>query len=99
MKASLLGQLMLYGVVRGALFSLFAMGFGIIYRSLRFFDVSCAGTYVLAPYLLLAFWNIFGLHPIVSLTLAVLATALYAAGLERAVIPDYIGDPRGLKSF
>lgn len=85
MRLSLLGQLMLYGVVQGALYSLFAMGFGIIYRSFRFFDVSCAGTYILTPYLLFAFWNVLGFQLIPSLTLAILVTAIYAAGLERAV--------------
>ena len=85
MTSSLLLQLIIYGVVQGSIFSILATGFGISYRSLRFFDISGAGIYILAPYLFIVWSRFLGMHPLVSLMLAIIATTLCAVGIERAV--------------
>jgi branched-chain amino acid transport system permease protein len=85
MNAGLLGQLLIFGIVQGALFSLMAVGFGVIYRSLRFFDVSSAGTYSIASYLLVAFWSIGRLGAVLSVLLALALSLGWAVAVEKTV--------------
>ncbi len=51
---TLLFQLILNGIVNAAVFSLLAIGFGLVYRSMRFFHIAFGGVYILAPFAMIA---------------------------------------------
>ncbi len=51
---TLLAQLLLNALANAAVFSLLAVGFGLIYRSLRFFNIAYGAVYVAASYTVVA---------------------------------------------
>lgn len=69
-------QYLLDGVLSGVLYSLFAVGFAMVYSTTRIFHLAAAGIYVFAGYLFHFLAETIGMPLILSAFLAVLATAL-----------------------
>ena len=78
----LLLQLLANGVVNGALFALLAVGFGLVYRTLRVFHISYAGIYVAAAYALFTFNNILKISLPISILLAIASTCIIGYLIE-----------------
>lgn len=72
----LFAQLLANGLVNGALYAMLAVGFGIVWRSLRVFHVVYGGLYVLCSYLFYMFVG----HAGIPLGLAFVLTLVCAAG-------------------
>lgn len=79
----LLVQLLLNAAVNAAIFSLLAVGFGMVYRSMRFFYIAFGAVYVLASYITLACGRILPAAPAVAAGL--LGCAAFGALMELGV--------------
>jgi branched-chain amino acid transport system permease protein len=85
MKLNLLMQLLANGLVQGAIYSLLAIGFGLLYRSLRFFDISYGALYTASGYFMFIFMKLLHLDVWFALLSAVVMTVLTAWILEKGV--------------
>ena len=82
---SLLLQLLANGLVNAAIYSLLAVGFGLVYRTMAVFHIAYGGIYVIAPYLLYTLYVLFGMPLIVSLPLALIMVMIAGYLNERVV--------------
>jgi len=80
---TLLLQLILNGIVNAAVFSLLAVGFGLVYRSLRFFHIAFGAVYIIAPFAMIACSNLTGAPFIVSIITGLLAAAASGVIMDR----------------
>lgn len=78
-------QLILNGIVNASLFALLAVGFGLVYRSLRVFHIAYGAVYVIAPYVIVALANSADFPLIPSVFLGVLVAAIVSILMDRAV--------------
>lgn len=78
-------QLILNGVINASIFSILAVGFGIVYRSLRFFYITFGAIYIIAPYMVVAGMNVIGLPMPVSILIGLIIGILIGVLMERAV--------------
>lgn len=78
-------QLLANGLVNGALYAMMAIGFGIVWRSLRVFHVAYGGLYVLCAYLFYTFTGRTGMHPILSILLTLACAAAAGWVMEYAL--------------
>jgi len=85
MKLNLLIQLMTNGLVQGSIYSLLAVGFGILYRSLRFFDISYGALYTASAYFMLVFNKLLHFDIFSSLLLSIVSTMMLAATFEKGI--------------
>jgi len=85
MKMNLLFQLLAYGLVQGAVYSLLAIGFGILYRSLRFFDISYGALYTVSAYFMFVFARILNVNFFLSFFLAIVFTSLISILFEKGL--------------
>lgn len=86
---SLLLQLFLNGLVNGALYSLVAIGFGLIFRSTKVFDISIGGFYTIAAYLLYVFYTLAGIPIIFAILLVMLGMAFLESMNERFIFRPF----------
>lgn len=73
----ILWQLILYTLSAGLFFSLLAMGFGFTLRSIKFFNFSYGGAFLIGGYMMFLFYREIGLHFIISIILSMTASGLY----------------------
>lgn len=85
MNINLLSQILLNGIIQGALLSLLAIGFGLIYRSIGFFDLSYGALYTVSAYLMYLFFQILNLNFLFSLLLSFLGIFFLSSILEKGV--------------
>jgi branched-chain amino acid transport system permease protein len=72
----LLWQLVVNGLLAAGVYALVAVGFGLIYRTTRFFNFAHGAVYTLGAYLAFWFHQTLGFHPVVSSILAIAGGAL-----------------------
>jgi branched-chain amino acid transport system permease protein len=84
-KLNLLIQLMANGLVQGAIYSLLAVGFGILYRSLRFFDISYGALYTVSGYFMFVLIKLLHFDIFSSFLLSIILTMLLATGFEKGI--------------
>ena len=82
---TLLLQLIFNGIVNAAIYSLLAVGFGLVYRSLRFFYIAFGAVYIVASYAVFALANMAGLPLFVSIILGVLIGAIAGVLMDKSV--------------
>jgi len=82
---TLLLQLIFNGIVNAAIYSLLAVGFGLVYRSLRFFYIAFGAVYIVASYAVFALANMAGLPLFVSIMLGVLIGAIAGVLMDKSV--------------
>jgi len=75
---TLLLQLLLNALVNAAIYSLLAVGFGVVYRSMRFFHIAFGAVYIVATYVVVSSTTLLGLPLSVSIVLGIIIAA--AAG-------------------
>ena len=81
----MLDQLLANGVIAGAIYSLVALGFALIYQATRFFHFAHGAVYTFGAYFAYLFAVQLGLDRIVAFPLACLATMVIGIGCEVAV--------------
>jgi len=72
----LLIQLLINGIVEGALYALMAQGFAIIYRGARVFHIAHGSIYIAGAYSLFSFYNLLHLPLIMSIFFTLLLVTL-----------------------
>jgi len=82
---SLFLQLLLNGLVNGALYVLLALGFGLIFRTLRVFHVAYGGLYVASAYLFYALAGIWKLPVFAAVIITAVGTAVMGYLMERGL--------------
>ena len=82
---SLLLQLLLNAIVNASIYALLAIGFGIVYRSMRFFHIAFGAVYIIAFYVSFACVTMLGLSLYVSIVGGIIFGALAGVVMDRAV--------------
>jgi branched-chain amino acid transport system permease protein len=80
------------GLATGALYSLVALGFVIIYKATRVINFAIGEIMMISAYLFLTFAGILGWHPVLSLLLAVLGGGVMGGVIEKTIIRPMLGE-------
>ena len=86
-------ELCLIGIASGSIYAIGAMGFVLIYKSSGIFNFAMGEMMMIGAYFLYTGMVIFGLSLYAALPLALLASALLAAGMERWLLRPLLGQP------
>lgn len=81
----MLHEFFIYGLIAGSGYALVALGFALIYRTVRFFNFAHGAVYTIGAYLAFVFYVLLGLPLAVAVLLAVPITGLIGVGFEWAV--------------
>jgi branched-chain amino acid transport system permease protein len=79
---NLLLQLLLNAIVNAAIYGLLAVGFGIVYRSMRFFHIAYGAIYIIASYTVVA---ASGLPPALSIPVGIAIGAIAGVLMDKAI--------------
>lgn len=82
---SLLLQLLLNAIVNASIYALLAIGFGIVYRSMRFFHIAFGAVYVIAFYASFACISMLELSIYISIVGGVISGAFAGVVMDKAV--------------
>ena len=82
---SLLLQLLLNALVNAAIYSLLAVGFGLVYRSMRFFHIAFGAVYVVATYAVVGATALAGLPQFAGIFLGLIIASTTGLVMDRAV--------------
>ena len=82
---TLLLQLILNGIVNASLFALLAIGFGLVYRSLRFFHIAYGAVYIIAPYTAVALMTMAMVPAPLAILFSIMSGAVAGVVMDRAV--------------
>ncbi|MGH2805680.1 MAG: branched-chain amino acid ABC transporter permease [Actinomycetota bacterium] len=86
-------QALVIGLGLASIYSLLALGFVIIYKSMRVINFAQPGLMILGAYLVVYFGNVVGLSFWIALPLAMVAAALAGLVIERTAIRPMVGKP------
>ena len=78
-------QLLLNGIIAGSIYALVAIGFTVIYRTVKFFHFAHGIVYTAGAYLAYTFFILFHINPIISFILAIILAALLGVAIDRTV--------------
>lgn len=78
-------QLFLNAIVNAAIYSLLAVGFGLVYRSLRFFHIAFGAVYVVSSYGVIAVMSTVGFPPYLSVLMGLLIGLAAGLLMEKGV--------------
>lgn len=78
----MLSQLIVNGVIAGAIYTLFAVGFALMYQTTRFFHFAHGAVYTFGAYFAYLFSIQLGVERIIAFPLACVATMVVGVGLE-----------------
>ncbi len=76
-------QLILSGIIAGSIYALIAIGFTIIYRTIKFFNFAHGVVYAAGAYLAYALFFLLKLNPILSFFLSLAMAALLGIAIDR----------------
>ncbi len=75
-------QLIINGLINGAIISLVALGYALVYNTTRIFHIAYSTLYMAAPYFVLTFFNTLRFNFYVSAIIGILATILLSIVIE-----------------
>lgn len=78
-------QLILNGIIAGSIYALIAIGFAVIYRTVKFFHFAHGVVYAAGAYLAYTFAISLGFNPVISFFLAVIVSAIAGVLIDRLV--------------
>ncbi len=78
-------QIILYGIIAGCIYALIALGFAVIYRTVKFFNFAHGIVYAVGAYIAYSLIISLGLNPIVSFFLTVFLTGVIGVLIDRLV--------------
>ena len=82
---TLLLQLFINGLVQGMPLACLAVGFGLVYRSLKIFHLAMGAEFILTGYILYALMNWFHMNLITAVPLTLIFAVLFGALIEEVV--------------
>ncbi len=78
-------QLLLNGIIAGSIYALVALGFTIIYRTVKFFHFAHGVVFAAGAYFAYTFFILFDISPIISFFLSIILAGLLGIGIDRFV--------------
>jgi branched-chain amino acid transport system permease protein len=78
-------QLIFNGIIAGSIYALVALGFTIIYRTIRFFHFAHGVVYATGAYFAYTFFILFDMSPIISFFLSIALASLLGIAIDRFV--------------
>jgi|SRR5208337_4949544 len=81
----MLRQVLLNGLIAGSIYALVALGFTVIYRTVKFFHFAHGVVYAAGAYLAYTFTVLLGLSPLLSFLLASASAGAIGVGIDRLV--------------
>ena len=81
----MINQLVTNGIIAGSIYALIAIGFTVIYRTVKFFHFAHGVVYTAAAYLAYTFAILLGVHPIISFLLAIILAGILGIIIDRFV--------------
>ncbi|MBC8400866.1 MAG: branched-chain amino acid ABC transporter permease [Candidatus Marinimicrobia bacterium] len=78
-------QLITNGIIAGSIYALIALGFALIYRTVKFFHFAHGVVYTVGAYLAYTLVRTFMVHPIIGFPVAIILTALVGIGIDRLI--------------
>ena len=78
-------QLTLNGIIAGSIYALIALGFTVIYRTVKFFHFAHGIVYTIGAYFAYTFIILLKINPVVSISLSVVLSALLGVIIDRSV--------------
>lgn len=78
-------QLILNGIIAGGIYALVALGFTVIYRTVKFFHFAHGVVYTVGAYLGYTFAISLGLHPVLSFLGAVVFAGVIGVAIDRTI--------------
>lgn len=78
-------QLFLNGIIAGSIYALIALGFTIIYRTIKFFHFAHGVVYATGAYFAYTFFILFDINPLISFFLSVFLACLLGIVIDRFV--------------
>ncbi len=78
-------QLFLNGVISGSIYALIAIGFTVIYRTVKFFHFAHGVVYTMGAYLAYTFFILLNIHFIISFFLSIIITSILGIAIDRFV--------------
>jgi len=82
-------QLFFFGLVNGSIYSLLAIGFGIVFRGTGIFHVAFGGIYTLSSYSLFLFYRIFNFPLHISIFISLIFTVIIGVLIEKFVYKEF----------
>ena len=78
-------QLLLNGVIAGSIYALVALGFTIIYRTVKFFHFAHGVVFAAGAYFAYTFFILFDINPLVSFFLSIALACLLGIAIDRLI--------------
>lgn len=78
-------QLVFNGIIAGSIYALIAIGFTVIYRTIKFFHFAHGIVYAFGAYLAYTFFTIFKINPIISFFLSIALAAFLGIAIDKFV--------------
>jgi len=78
-------QLVINGIIAGSIYALVALGFTIIYRTVKFFHFAHGVVFAAGAYFAYTFFILFDISPIISFFLSIVLAGLLGIGIDRFV--------------
>lgn len=78
-------QILINGIIAGSIYALIAIGFAIIYRTVKFFHFAHGVVYAAGAYLAYTFFILFELNTLISFFLSIALVALLGIAIDRLV--------------
>lgn len=78
-------QLLLNGIIAGSIYALIALGFTVIYRTVKFFHFAHGIVYTAGAYFAYTFFILLHINPVTSFLLSVGLSALLGVGIDKSV--------------
>lgn len=90
---TILFQLLISGLLAGALYALLACGLNLVFGVMRVINLAHAELMLIGAFSAYLLYRYFGLHPVVSLVLVVPAIFIFGYYLERVLIERVVAQP------
>ena len=81
----MLRQVILNGIISGSIYVLIAIGFTIIYKTVKFFHFAHGVVYAAGAYLAYTFFILFKINPVISFFLSIIIAGLLGVCIDRFV--------------
>jgi branched-chain amino acid transport system permease protein len=78
-------QLLINGIIAGSIYALIALGFTIIYRTIKFFHFAHGVIFAAGAYFVYTFFMLFDINPLISFFLSIALACLLGIAIDRFV--------------